>query len=64
MRHTELDEQLIDTAQNTISNWKNALLEPHQTANASNSTGEQAIAMLYERYQRALKPITPSTSMT
>lgn len=55
VRHTELDEQLIDTAQNTISNWKNALLEPHQTANASNSTGEQAIAMLYERYQRALK---------
>ena len=54
-RHTELDDKLIDTAQNTISNWKNGLLEPHQTANASNSTGEQAIAMLYERYQRALK---------
>ena len=55
VRNTELDEKLIDTAQNTISNWKNGLLEPHQTANASNSTGEQAIAMLYERYQRALK---------
>lgn len=55
VRNTDLDEKLIDTAQNTISNWKNGLLEPHQTANASNSTGEQAIAMLYERYQRALK---------
>ena len=55
VRNTELDEKLIDTAQNTISNWKNGLLEPHQTANASNSTGEQGIAMLYERYQRALK---------
>jgi ATP-dependent DNA helicase Rep len=55
VRNTELDEKLIDTAQNTISNWKNGLLEPHQTTNASNSTGEQAIAMLYERYQRALK---------
>jgi ATP-dependent DNA helicase Rep len=28
VRHTELDEKLIDTAQNTISNWKNSLLSP------------------------------------
>jgi ATP-dependent DNA helicase Rep len=55
VRHTELDEKLIDTAQSTISNWKNSLLEPGQVVSASNSTGEQAIAMLYERYQRALK---------
>lgn len=55
VRHTELDEKLIDTAQNTISGWKNSLLEPGQTLGASDSTGEQAIAMLYERYQRALK---------
>ncbi|MDG1812769.1 MAG: UvrD-helicase domain-containing protein, partial [Porticoccaceae bacterium] len=55
VRHTELDEKLIDTAQSTISNWKNSLLEPGQAVSASNSTGEQAIAMLYERYQRALK---------
>ena len=55
VRHTELDEKLIDTAQNTISNWKNSLREPGQAASASNSTGEQGIAMLYERYQRALK---------
>ena len=55
VRHTELDEKLIDTAQNTISNWKNSLLEPGQVVGAANSTGEQGIAMLYERYQRALK---------
>jgi ATP-dependent DNA helicase Rep len=55
VRHTELDEKLIDTAQNTISNWKNNLLEPGQVVGAANSTGEQGIAMLYERYQRALK---------
>ena len=55
VRHTELDEKLIDTAQNTISNWKNSLREPGQAVSASNSTGEQGIAMLYERYQRALK---------
>jgi ATP-dependent DNA helicase Rep len=54
-RNSELDEKLIDTAQNTISNWKNCLLEPHQVASASASNSEQATAMLYERYQRALK---------
>ena len=55
VRHTELDEKLIDTAQNTISNLKNSLLEPGSAVSAANSTGEQGIAMLYERYQRALK---------
>ena len=55
IRHTELDEKLIDTAQNTISNWKNSLLPPSHAVSAASSTGEQAIAMLYERYQRALK---------
>ena len=54
VRHSELDDKLIDTIQNTISNWKNSLLEPGQAVNAANSTGEQGIAMLYERYQRAL----------
>ncbi|MDG1311292.1 MAG: DNA helicase Rep [Porticoccaceae bacterium] len=55
VRRTELDEKLIDTAQNTISNWKNSLLEPGHAIGAANSTGEQGIALLYERYQRALK---------
>jgi ATP-dependent DNA helicase Rep len=55
VRHSELDDKLIDTIQNTISNWKNSLLEPGQAVNTANSTGEQSIAMLYERYQRALK---------
>ena len=55
VRHSELDDKLIDTVQNTISNWKNALLEPGDATSVANSTGEQSIAMLYERYQRALK---------
>ncbi|MGB1403388.1 MAG: DNA helicase Rep [Porticoccaceae bacterium] len=55
VRHTELDEKLIDTAQNTISNWKNSLLSPSHAVSAASSSGEQAIAMLYDRYQRALK---------
>lgn len=55
VRHSELDDKLIDSVQNTISNWKNALLEPGNATSVANSTGEQSIAMLYERYQRALK---------
>ena len=55
VRHSELDDKLIDTVQNTISNWKSALLEPGNATSVANSTGEQSIAMLYERYQRALK---------
>ncbi|MDA7826436.1 DNA helicase Rep [Porticoccaceae bacterium] len=55
VRHSELDEKLIDNIQYTISDWKNSLLEPGQAVSAANSTGEQTIAMLYERYQRALR---------
>ena len=55
VRHSDLDEKLIDKIQYTISDWKNSLLEPGQAVSAANSTGEQTIAMLYERYQRALR---------
>jgi ATP-dependent DNA helicase Rep len=55
VRHTDLDEKLIDNIQHTISDWKNSLLEPGQAVSAANSSGEQSIAMLYERYQRALR---------
>ena len=55
VRHSDLDEKLIDNIQYTISDWKNSLLEHGQAVSAANSTGEQSIAMLYERYQRALR---------
>ncbi|MDA0794937.1 MAG: DNA helicase Rep [Proteobacteria bacterium] len=55
VRHSELDDKVIDSVQSTISNWKNALLEPGNATSVATSTGEQSIAMLYERYQRALK---------
>jgi ATP-dependent DNA helicase Rep len=55
VRHSDLDEKLIDNIQYTISDWKNSLLQPGQAVSAANSTGEQTIAMLYERYQRALR---------
>ncbi len=55
VHHSDLDEKLIENIQYTISDWKNSLLEPGQAVSAANSTGEQTIAMLYERYQRALR---------
>lgn len=55
VRHSELDKDLIDSLQTTISEWKNSLLDPSQAASKASSTGEQSIAMLYERYQRALR---------
>jgi ATP-dependent DNA helicase Rep len=55
VRHSDLDEKLIENIQYTISDWKNSLLEPGQAVSAANSTGEQTVAMLYERYQRALR---------
>ena len=54
-RHSELDKDLIDSLQNTISDWKNSLLDPTQAAKTAKSAGEQRIAQLYERYQRALR---------
>jgi ATP-dependent DNA helicase Rep len=55
VRHSELDKDLIDSLQTTISEWKNSLLDPSQAASKASSAGEQSIAMLYERYQRALR---------
>jgi ATP-dependent DNA helicase Rep len=55
VKHSELDDKLIDHIQSAISNWKNMLIPPEYAANIAHSTGEQSMAILYERYQRALK---------
>ena len=55
IRHSDLDNELLDTLLTTISNWKNSLLEPNQILNSSNSNGEKCIALLYAEYQRSLK---------
>jgi ATP-dependent DNA helicase Rep len=55
VKHAELDDKLIDHIQSTISHWKNQLIAPEGAASIADSTGEQSIAILYERYQRALK---------
>lgn len=55
IRHTELEEDLLDTVQNTISNWKNNLTEPEMAISTAQSAGEQHIATLYKRYQHSLR---------
>ena len=55
VRHSELEEDLLDTVQNTISNWKNNLTEPDMALSTAESVGEQHIASLYKRYQHSLR---------
>jgi ATP-dependent DNA helicase Rep len=52
---TEIDPDLINIAQQQISTWKNELQAPQQALSHADSDGEQALALLYERYQQALK---------
>ena len=55
VRHSDLDDKLLDTLLSTISNWKNSLLEPNQALKSSSSKGETSLALLYAEYQRSLK---------
>ncbi|MBL4781257.1 MAG: DNA helicase Rep [Porticoccaceae bacterium] len=52
---TEIDPDLINIAQQQISKWKNELQSPSQAMSHADSDGEQALGLLYERYQQALK---------
>lgn len=52
---TEIDPDLINIAQQQISTWKNELQSPQQAMSHADSDGEQALGLLYERYQQALK---------
>ncbi len=52
---SEIDPDLINIAQQQISKWKNELQAPQQAQSLAESDGEQALALLYERYQQALK---------
>ncbi|HEB28959.1 MAG TPA: DNA helicase Rep [Porticoccus sp.] len=55
LRDSDLDAEHLDLAQNQISRWKNNLLSPSQALSQAESGGEQAIAMVYERYSQALR---------
>ena len=51
----DLDSDHLDMVQNQISNWKNDLIGPEQALSRAESAGEEHIAMIYQRYNSALK---------
>lgn len=54
-RDGNIDTDLIDFVQHTISNFKNDMLSPEQALQQATSTQEQTVAALYMQYQQALK---------
>src|SRR5690625_7843690 len=55
LKDGELDSDHLNTVQHQISNWKNDLVEPEQALALAESPGEQTIALVYQRYNQALR---------
>lgn len=55
LRDSDLDADHIDLVQHQISQWKNNLLSPSQALSKAESGGEQAMAIVFERYTQALQ---------
>ena len=55
MRESQLDADHVDLVQHQISDWKNNLMCPAMAASKAQSTGEEIMAMLYQRYTQALR---------
>jgi len=55
LKDGDLDTDLVQAVQHQISNWKSALIEPQQALESAQSAGEQTWALVYERYNKALK---------
>lgn len=55
LKDGDLDSDHLDLVQHQISNWKNDLVIPERALNMAQSQGEQAIAMIYLRYNQALR---------
>lgn len=55
LRDGDLDSDHLDLVQHQISNWKNDLTSPEQALSHAQSPGEQAIALIYQRYNQALR---------
>jgi len=55
LRDSELDAELVDRVQGQISQWKNDLISPEQALSSAASNGEQAMALIYQRYRQSLK---------
>ncbi|MFA5493967.1 MAG: DNA helicase Rep [Porticoccaceae bacterium] len=55
LRDSDLNADLVDRVHNQISQWKNDLVLPEQALSTAASAGEQAIALIYQRYRQSLK---------
>ena len=55
LKDGELDSDHLNSVQHQISNWKNDLVEPEQALALAESPGEQVIALVYQRYNQALR---------
>src|SRR5690625_6078634 len=55
LKDGELDSDHLNTVQHQISNWKNDLVEPEQALALAERPGEQTIALVYQRYNQALR---------
>lgn len=55
LRDGDLNMDLLDSVQNQISNWKSGLVSPSDALSHAQSPAEQTWALVYERYNKALK---------
>ncbi|ACE85845.1 DNA helicase Rep [Cellvibrio japonicus] len=55
LKEGELDNDHLDLVQHQISNWKNDLVHPTKALSLAQSPAEQTIALIYQRYNQALK---------
>ncbi|ABD79448.1 DNA helicase Rep [Saccharophagus degradans] len=55
LKDGDTNTDMIDLVQSQISNWKNGLIEPDEALSKAQSEGEQTWALVFERYNKALK---------
>ncbi len=55
LKDGDLDTDLLDLTQHQISNWKNDQVVPGTALSKAESEGEQRMAIVYERYNQALR---------
>jgi len=55
LRDSALDADHVELVQQQISKWKNDIVAPEQALSTAASGGEQAMALIYQRYRQSLK---------
>lgn len=54
LKEGDFNSDHLDLVQHQISNWKNDLTTPEAAISKANSGGEETIALVYQRYNKAL----------